>query len=628
MNLVSSIKSVAIYPPIGIARIGNSPEFFYASDLAGSINTPSSGFKDHEGKIKKQVARFRVYGFDEHGKAVQELTCNEATIEWRVHVANVKAAWYEFNNAMDLNGYAIPSKPRNASYTHEQRQQLVIDAGIKVIKGRNESGKKEYELNGGNFFGKEVNLGKIETDHLGRLCFFGGNGLSASKENVPPTTFANNEEWHDDTCDGTIRATVIIGDLVFEATPAMVAVTPPNYGPGLFGVVTMYDVVLDLFIRSFNYPDPTAGKPNFWRHIYPILERLTNTQWVNEGFYMLFGNNSFFDFTDNQLIEKLADPSIYNKPERMYVYNWLRNPQKSTTSPNQIPPFYGDGFGDYQQIALDHLCFTETQYQWMEQWALGNFESSKDTIAQDFESLSVVDQIEALNKAPLEECLGGPFHPGIELTWPLRNAITWEKPFRLNILPEGQIAPLDYGPLLSPAIALSDQGPIAFNGPGSLTRWLGVPWQTDEASCLSGYDTTTYLPLPSFWSVRVPNQVMSQEAFNRLSDKNIPLGQRLKHLSYRQDWLREFGSQYLTKINKMITEWHDLGIVTETPLTETEAMLPNKVWKETGVPFLPESDASYMQVLYAEKAEVNPKNLESSIKKEDKRRPFYGRNQR
>jgi hypothetical protein len=633
MTKDQTIHSVAIYPPLGIARIGNSSEYYLASDVPGIVDKPIGGYKDGMGKVKKQVARFRVYGFNENGEVVREITAQEATIDWRVHVANVKSAWYEFNNALDLEGYAIPSSYRNPKVSGEDREQLVINPGVKRISGINQKDKPEYELTGGKFYNIEVPLGKIETDDLGRLLFFGGDGNSASVKNEPATTFANNVGWHDDTSDGIIRATVIINGKTMEAEPAMVAVTPPNFGPGLFGVITMYDVVLNLFIEKFNYPDPASKEVNFWEHIYPVLERMTNTQWVNHGFFMLFGKNSPSDFTNAALLEKLADPSEATKPDRMRIFNWLRNPNSKNAEPSKVPPFYGDGFGDYTNIALDDLPITKTQYQWFEKWANGNFVARKINPLLAFDQLSVQEQIEALNVAPFEECLGGPFHPGIELTWPMRNAILWEKPFRLKVLPEGELPNLDYGSLLSPAQALAEDGPIAASGPGSLTRWLGVPWQTDEASCLSGYDTTTYLPLPSFWAARVPNQVMSEDSYERMNDTDINIGQRLKHFDYRQDWLREFGTQYLPKINKMIHEWHDLGIIAETePRNEQNEFLPDRVWKETGLQYTG-IDPTMQQVLYAENVTEKPKMLRKGASVEEgrnipKKRPFFGRNER
>ena len=605
MRKKREIAALAIYPPIGVARVGNSDDYFLASDLPGIAPNPRGGFKDDKGRVKKQAVRFRIYGFDEHGNVIREITAKEAKIKWHVHVANIKSAWYQFNNALDLPGAGVPAAYRNADVTGTDRDQLVIDPGPVTISGENTKGPK-YNLDKGKFYGTNVKLGYLETDKAGRLIFVGGDGDSASKDNAPAVTFANNDGFHDDTCDGVIRAKVTIDGKTLEAKPAMVAVTPPNFGPGLFGVVTMNDVVQDLFIREMNYPDSAADGVEFWEHIYPILERMTNTQWVNSGFFMLFGKNSPSDFTNPELLKILKDPSKKARKERTRVFNWFRNPESTAYTPTKVPPFYGDGFGEYEKIALVDLPITITQYGRLEKWAKGDFKVVKPKPQKPFNRLSAAEQINALNQAPLEECLGGPFHPGIELTWPLRVKIMWEHPYRLKVVSENESTPLDFGPLLSPAIALGADGPLSKSGPGALTRWLGVPWQTDEASCLSGYDPSTYLPLPSFWAARVPNQVLSEDSYSRIEDGRVNIAQRLKHFDYRQDWLRDLGTQYIPKINAMISEWHELGIIAEInakPKNNKEGFLPTQVWKETGRHFS-EGDPTIEQVIYAEKKQI------------------------
>lgn len=594
----SKIESVSIYPPIGIARIGNSPEYFLASELPGLEPDPSNGYKDAEGRIKKQAVKFKVYAFDKEGTVLGEITNEVANINWHVHVANVKAAWYMFNNALDLPQAGIPSAYRNSTET--DRSQLSIKPKPIEIAGENLTDEK-YNFDDGEFFGKKVNLGKLQTDTLGRVIFVPGSGDSQSKGNVPPTTFANNEDWHDDTCDGVVRATVEINGKSLEATPAMVAVTPPNFGPGLFGVVTMNDVVQDLFIREMNYPDPAAGGVVFYEHIYPFLERMTNTQWVNEGFSVLFGHNSPSDFTSPTLLKMLENPADETKNVREKVLGWFRDPSSKEFEPQQVPPFYGDGFGEYAGLSIVDLPITQTQYGRLKKWAQGDFTIGKITEKKAFDDLSLKEQIEALNQAPLEECLGGPFHPGIELTWPMRVKLMWAAPYRLNVVAKNEDTDLNFGALLSPQIALSENGPLSKSGPGSLTRWLGVPWQTDEASCLSGYNPSTYLPIPSFWAARVPNQVLSQDGFERVKDHNVNIAQRLKHFDYRQDWLRDLGTQYLKKIDNMVHKWHNLAIVEkqEENIEDSLGFLPKVAWVESGRP-LPLVDPSFQQVEYAE----------------------------
>mgnify|MGYP003682974569 CR=1 FL=1 len=606
------ISSVAIYPPIGIARIGNSEEHFFAPDIPGVEITPKGGYKDGKGRVKKQVARFRIYAFDKNGKVLGEITeTKDYSIHWRVQVANVKAAWYMFNNALDLPGAGIPSKYRNEKAA--DRDQLAITPTPVNISGKNEKGK-EYDFDDGEFFGKKVKLGHVETDEDGRLLFFGGDGDSASKDNKQAITFANNDGWHDDTCDGVVRATINIDGKKFEAEPANVAVTPPNFGPGLYGVVTMNDVVQDLFIREMNYPDSAADGVVFYEHIYPMLERMTDTQWVNQGFFMLFGKNSPSDFRNPEFVKKLSDPSDTNKELRYRVFEWFRDPDSTAYEPQKVPPFYGDGFGEYTKIAIVDLPITRTQYARLKCWATGDFKVGEPKKHVPFDELSPAEQINALNQAPMEECLGGPFHPGIELTWPMRVKQMWKKPYRLNVVDEGEATDLDFGSLLSPAIALGESkmqdkngnekpGPLSKSGPGALTRWLGVPWQTDEASCLSGYDLTLYLPLPSFWAARVPNQVLSEDSYERsIKEGNLNIAQRLKHFDYRQDWLRDLGSVYQDKINHMISEWHELGIIAkeeDKAKNNEQGFLPDVVWKETGRKF-GEQDPTFTQVVRAE----------------------------
>jgi hypothetical protein len=516
-----------------------------------------------------------------------------------VHIANRKAGWYQFNNALDLGEYAIPGTFRNGSLTGSGRNQLIIDPGVRSITGKNKKGDA-YQFNTGQFFGKPVPLGEIQTDDKGRLIVLGGVGKSASKDGLPAITFANNDGWHDDVSDGTVRATVTIDGKKMEASPAMVACTPPNFGPGLFSVVTMYDVVNDLYIREKWLVAPK--QITFWEHIYPILQRMTSAQWVNEGFFMLFGTNSPSDFTNPELIKKLCNPAAANKEDRDYVFKWFRDTFSSQYQPNLIPPYYGDLFDDYQNQPHVDLSVTSTQHNWLQRWAEGDFITGTPQPDIPFDKMTPAEQTAALLKAPLEECLGGPFHPGIEITWPLRNLIMWEKPFRLKILPEDKPVSDNYGPILTSAIALGPGGPLDGSGPGSLTRWLGVPWQTDEASCLSGYDQTLYLPLPSFWAARVPNYVLSMDSYNRANSKTINTGQRLKHFAYRVNWLRDFSTTYVGRINDMVAKWHKLGVIAlhNSLPGDENPFLPEQWWVETKREGPKGKDPSLQQVIKAE----------------------------
>ena len=119
-NLInaSEITAVAVYPPIGIARVGNAPgedDFILASELIGGLPTAPGGLRDESGKIMRQAVRFRLYARTKAGEVVEVTSGDGVRIEWRVTVANLKAGWYKFINALDLPGsLSVPATPRNA----------------------------------------------------------------------------------------------------------------------------------------------------------------------------------------------------------------------------------------------------------------------------------------------------------------------------------------------------------------------------------------------------------------------------------------------------------------------------------------------------------------------------------
>lgn len=584
---VAEIRSLSVHPAIAIARVGNAPgEFLLASEVPGQPPAPDATFKDANGRVKRQAARFRIYAELRSGE-VREVTADDAEIEWRVEVANLKAGWYQFNNAMDLDrNIVVESMRRNANVPVAQRPQLDIRPSAQTISGRDRSGCR-YRFSNGKFFDRLVELGEVRTDRLGRLIFLGGRGVSRPKvAGQKPETFANNDGWHDDVCDGPVRATVTVGGQRLEAKAGYVVVAPPNYGPGLFGAVTMDDVVRNTFheLGWIAFPD----RPSFSADIWPIFDRITQNQWVNSGIYALAGHGSRLDARNADVIARLADPGNTAAEFRARVLALFRAPGELKARPAALPPFYGDTFGDYDDLAGVGLTVTTAMYRMLGQWAAGNFDADWRGIptVPAFDDLPPASQPEALDRAGLYECLGGPFHPGIELTWPMRFPPMWAEPYRLHLLPEGQPVRQDYGPTLTRAAALAADGPHAASGPGSLTRWLGVPWQTDEASCGSGglYDPSLYLSSPSYWGARVPNQVLTSVAVELMGESELSPMQRDKYFTCRHFWTRHInGRSYLERIANMVAEWWEVGIVAPraAPADAIAAGFPSELHVET-----------------------------------------------
>ncbi|WP_210014424.1 LodA/GoxA family CTQ-dependent oxidase [Pseudomonas palmensis] len=594
----ASIKSIRVHPGLGVARVGNADgdeEYVLAAQVPGALASSADGqFRDARGQVRRQAVRFRLYA-ELHDGTVQELSLDDGVqIEWTVEVANLKAGWYAFENAMDLPGqYAIAEKRRNPHVTGAQRQALDIRPGPRTISGRRQQGKP-FHFDTGTFHGKPVYLGELRTDEAGRLIALGGHGHSAPRvDKTPPTTFANNDDWHDDVSDGPVYARVTFNNgQRLDAEPGYLVVTPPNYAPGLFGVVTMEEVVRDLFVRQGQLPaEPGCS---FTRDIWPIFERMTHMQWTNQGLFMLSGHGSPLDTQNPDVVARLADPGEASADFRRKAFALFRDPASTAEFAPALLPLYGDYYGDYdldpQPPSAVGLAVTPLMYQALSQWAQGEFVADWQgaPVPEDFDTLEPRAQAQALDRAGLHECLGGPFHPGIELTWFMRVPSVWRSPYRLAVLPQGQAVRQDFGDELTPQVCLAPQGPLDGVGPGSLTRALGVPWQTDEASCLSDaeYEPSTYLSFPSYWGARVPNQVLSSEAWERVGARRTTPAQQLKHFSYREDWLRDLKGSYFTRINLMVSHWWELGILLAHDATpEATALgLPARAWIESGRP--------------------------------------------
>jgi hypothetical protein len=586
------IVRAAIYPAIGVARVGNSPdEYFIGPEGLAPQRVEPGFYKDRRGALKRQAARFRVYGLNQHGKVVRELTAADADISWQVHVANKKAAWYEFNTALDIP-QAIPVGRRNANFVGTDRARLVIDPGPLTIAGTTTAGP-EYRFDGGKFLDEPVYLGELRTDEQGRLLFLGGHGVSNTPfTHNPPTTFANNDGWHDDTSDGPVNAQVVYQGQALPVLGAWVVCAPPNYAPDIIGVQTMFDVVTDALTHAYLTP---KDRPSFRHDIYPLLAQFSQNQWVNQGFYVAYGHGQPYDFANPELLRQLStittgkDGAVTDeyREYRRQIFNYFRSPKSTQIEPQRWPWMYGDNMAVPASTANGYLSVTKTLYGYLTQWAKGDFEADWHPQAAEPAAAEAPEspqaQADGLTKAALWYCLGGPFHPGCELTWPMRLSGMYTGPYRIRQRSANNPEP-DYGPLLQPEL-FADTGTtppgIFWNGPGDLTRWMACPWQTDTASCRAGYESL-YDPLvPTFWPARVPNTVLTERDYAIVMDEQRPLPERLDAFNRRASWYRILGANYLDSIQCMVERYGDLGVVEYRPGLPGSAQFPAAMYVES-----------------------------------------------
>lgn len=422
-----TIERIRIHPAIGIARLGNSVDsFFIGPERLGVFH--EGPYKDEQGRIQRQAARFRLFGYDENDRLVREITTDDAAIEWTVELANHKAAYKRFDG---LNS-VTPLRNRDIG----DRSLLSITPKARTLS----KPKQAVQFADGEFLGNRVLLGEARTDERGRLLVLGGHGHSAS---VPPgrplTTYANNDRWHDDTSDGPVTARVTLKGQAraIPVLPAWVICGPPDFAPGIYSVVTLYDVLLQVAIdRAQHAP---LGKPSFTKDVYPILSRAIAMGWVSA----VVGSNH------EPLLPAFgpdADPEL-----SAHIFSHLRDPAlaPNETAAGNMPRLWSDYYPDGHGLSL-----TPTQYEIVKRWADGDFFNDwKGRPAPPSPDVTP----SGLDRAALEACVGVAFYPGLEASWLLRDHYDFMEPFRLA---------------------------HTFRQPGDVTKQMAVPWQADFNDCM------------------------------------------------------------------------------------------------------------------------------------------------
>ncbi|HMV66348.1 MAG TPA: LodA/GoxA family CTQ-dependent oxidase [Myxococcota bacterium] len=477
-----------IHPAIGIARVGDAEDFYLGPEAAGGLPLEpdgrpidAHGFRAADGRVRRQAARFRVYRYDEacpEGRPVDLDDPDVAAIEWTVHVANKKASWYAFQTNAGQYGY-LPDHPlRNATITGEERHRLVIDPGPRTVSGRGAAAPLSRatvpEGYPGGFPGPlepyDIDtLGEARTDGAGNLLVLGGYGRSGTF--VLPariTEYANNDGWFDDTSDGRVAARLHLrdGSVIEDVDGAWVLVGPPAYAPQIENLVTLYDTMRDTFVRSFG-TEPEVFHASMWQDDYepsfeddilPILERAGRYRWVV----------AIPPRPHRLPIDKLADPDPQYNPLRQFYVDVLRSPSQPNPLVNDagqvaMPYLAGDNMLNPDYLTSNFLTVSPTQYFMLRQWASGRFVRSRP---------SRLGPGERLDRAVLENCVGGAFSPGIEMTWICRLPELYAAPFRLKARPMLPGARLSLGLDLAAGVE-----------PGDVTKLMATPWQADFNEC-------------------------------------------------------------------------------------------------------------------------------------------------
>lgn len=604
-----------IHPAIGIARVGNSPNSFYvAPEVTGGPpidcdadgypivkdgkEQPVSRFKDPQGRIRRQAARFRVYVYEDASADGREVKIDDVMeivdqhsgqrrkvrikdIQWTVCLANKKSSWYEFKETDGEHGYPAGHPLRNAGITHtEERQKLIIDPGPRSVWFHDEKQRTAVftpTVGAVETFpppllpNSVTTLGELhctQRDNTNRLLVLGGLGNSGSMltgfGNRKIENYANNDGWFDDISDGQVAASLAYEELELDGEkppaawatgtiavddPAWVIVGYPRYPPEITDIVTMDDLVFDVAVHQFGYaplifgiapfdggdhpPTPRTDltawrtrawwnpdyRPHFHRDIEPILTRPGNYSSVMDLDPTDGGDPHDTGPGGNLDLKELAiPPHAGETPEqrqhrrdmRLFVYGVFRKQGQENdllAPPNPTRPDY------YRLFAMPLLCgdnplsnvapskfprLTDTMRFLLHQWAEGRF-INETSEAIDSGPLDKGEG-RALDHGVLGNALGGAFCPGGEASWIMRRPAIYASAYRIR-----QASPMP-GSLSQPARLPGGSPDTAASlrdrlEPGDITKYSGVPWQSDFNECSTQPIDITYRD----WNVIDPN---------------------------------------------------------------------------------------------------------------------------
>ncbi|GAB5418250.1 MAG: LodA/GoxA family CTQ-dependent oxidase [Crocinitomicaceae bacterium] len=490
---------------------------------------------------------------------------------------------------------------------------------------------------------KSVKLGTIEYDEdrsnpetNGSLIFYSGDGVSASlNPSDLNTDFADNSNWYDDICDGRVTAKITPkggGETIVLDGPeaaAWIASAPPDYAPQINPISSLFDLVTGAAPGDVKTDDESCLSM-----VLPLFFKYYQMQWVNLSDFLA---PSFKEVIDQMIANKtfhyLYTSGSESEKVRKAIFDLFRNPRydyinegiipaKDVTSfdalgipplPSKLPYYVGDGV-NYPGSPAQWFAIPPMLYDQMERWSKGEFKTPEKlakaaptnmiALGEYYQS-DFVEAAKDPKKAPLlmtravlETLYGGGFHPGVELTWPMRH----NQMYRTNELAYSSVNGSQKYDLFGlrevriNSASKEKQDEIFFNDfgflmtqedvrksmdekneeywlwqttPGDLTKWMGIPWQSDAGSCQAVWIDSQY-PVPSWWAANLPIDVLTNESYTRIKDGNTLPDTKRNIYASRQPWLQTTDTGYvgyhaeggyMNGLINMVYQWDQIGSV-------------------------------------------------------------------
>jgi L-Lysine epsilon oxidase N-terminal/von Willebrand factor type A domain len=185
--------AIKVHPGIGVARIGDSPEYFIGPEVPTAVVSPPGGFRDAECRIKRQAALFRIFEHLADGTATEIVSNATTTITWTV---NLRRTIREDASAFGPD--VVLSTPGSTAFVPAPVLRSVP---------------------------ADAKLAEIRTDAEGRLLVLCGD--------VPIHPFMG-RTGPDGRAEGYVRARVVREGVPLAAVfSSWVVIYPPDYAPAL-----------------------------------------------------------------------------------------------------------------------------------------------------------------------------------------------------------------------------------------------------------------------------------------------------------------------------------------------------------------------------------------------------------
>ena len=436
-------------------------------------------------------------------------------------------------------------------------------------------------------------------------------------------------------------------DLTDKESSAWVASAPPDYAPQIQPISTMFDLVTGAANEEFEnelalvfpmmYRLYRMQWVNLGDFLAPSFKETIDELIHHDKFkYIYFKGNTEEEKREarevrEMIFKKFRDP-IYQYDNEPIIPSKDNTDLKNRGSGREelkLPYYPGDGI-DYPGSPAQWFAIPPVLYEQLRRWKDGDFYSPPSFDFKDMDEMGhfYKEQFKKcsederkkpllMTRAVLETLYGGGFHPEVELTWPMRhnriyaeNTLTYRyivenrdtrigafglREVRLNaadLTEQDDIFFNDYGLLMTPDdIKHSMTDDEKYNWlwkitPGDLTKWMGIPWQSDAGSCQAVFVEKQY-PVPSWWAANLPVYVLNEDAYKQLQNPDILDETKLFIYANRLPWLHTTDTGfigyhaeggYMNGLIAMVYKWKNIGVVTGRKLEPRVPGIPETVY--------------------------------------------------